>query len=228
MAALAGLLADATSAVFRLALLDGRAWTATELARHAGIAASTATAHLNLLTEGGLLVEERQGRHRYVRLAGPEAAELVEHLSALAPGRLATPPRTLSAATRRSAMARARTCYDHLAGLLGVTITETMAERGLLDWRRGPALTAAGAEWLDALGIALPENSERPAVRPCLDFTERRPHLAGTVGAALSRHAFDAGWIVRIGTTRAVSLTPEGRDALSNHLDLRHHAILEP
>jgi hypothetical protein len=125
-------------------------------------------------------------------------------------------------------MARARTCYDHLAGLLGVTITEAMAERGLLDWRRGPALTAAGAEWLDSLGITLPEGSKRPAVRPCLDFTERRPHLAGTVGAAICRHAFDAGWIVRIGTTRAVSLTPEGREALSSHLELRHHAILEP
>ncbi|WP_231591088.1 ArsR/SmtB family transcription factor [Saccharothrix sp. ST-888] len=228
VAALAGLLADATRAAFCLALLDGRAWTANELARHAGVAASTATAHLNTLTEGGLLAEERQGRHRYVRLAGPEAAELVEHLAALAPRQHTPAPRTLSATTRRSAMARARTCYDHLAGLLGVTITEAMAERGLLDWERGPALTPAGVDWLGALGITLPPGSKRPAVRPCLDFTERRPHLAGTVGAAICRHAFEAGWIVRIGTTRAVSLTPEGRQALASRLDLRHHAILAP
>src|SRR5436305_11836723 len=124
LAALAGLLADDTRARFCLALLDGRAWTATELARHAGVAASTASGHLNLLVAGGLMAEERQGRHRYVRLANVGAAEIIESLACLAPpsasGR--TAPRSLSAASRRQAMTRARTCYDHLSGALGVSI----------------------------------------------------------------------------------------------------------
>jgi DNA-binding transcriptional ArsR family regulator len=219
LAALAGLLADSTRASFCLALLDGRAWTAGELAHHAGVAPSTATDHLNLLVAGGLLAQERQGRHRYVRLAGPQAAELVESLAALAPRRTAA-PRSLSAATRDRALARARTCYDHLAGTLGVAIAGAMTERGLLDWERGLALTGDGAAWLGGLGITLPPATRRPPVRACLDWTERRPHLAGAAGAAVCGHAFDSGWITRIGTGRAVALTDTGRRALQDCLGL--------
>lgn len=217
LAAVAALLADPTRATFCLALLDGRAWTASELARHARVAASTTTEHLNRLVTGGILVQERQGRHRYVRLAGPDTAELVENLAAMAP-RSAAPVRSLSAAGRRAALARARTCYDHLAGALGVAITDAMTDRDLLGWNSGLALTDAGAEWLAELGVTVPAGTRRPAVRSCLDWTERRPHLAGAVGAALCGHAFDAGWITRIGTTRAVALTPAGHDALRRHL----------
>ncbi|MEV7657106.1 helix-turn-helix domain-containing protein [Streptomyces anulatus] len=219
LAALAALLADGTRANFCLALLDGRAWTASELARHAGVAASTATEHLNLLVGGGLLTQERQGRHRYVRLADPDTAELIEKLAAMAPRR-ADLPRSLPAANRSRALARARTCYDHLAGALGVAITEAMTDRGLLDWERGLALTSAGTAWLTELGIALPTATRRPPVRSCLDWTERRPHLAGAAGAALCRHTFDAGWITRIGTSRAVALTDAGVHALKDHLGL--------
>jgi DNA-binding transcriptional ArsR family regulator len=115
LAGLAGLLADGTRASFCLALLDGRAWTAAELARHAGVAAPTATGHLNLLVAGGLLTQERQGRHRYVRLASAEVAALIENLAAMAPPRPEA-PRSLTTASRHQALARARTCYDHLAG----------------------------------------------------------------------------------------------------------------
>ncbi|MDM4721907.1 helix-turn-helix domain-containing protein [Micromonospora sp. WMMA1363] len=219
LAALAGLLADATRASFCLALLDGRAWTAIELARHAGVAASTATEHLNLLVGGGLLAQERQGRHRYVRLADPDTAQLIENLAAMAPRR-ATPSRSLSAVNRSRALARARTCYDHLAGALGVTITEAMTGRGLLDWERGLTLTGIGTVWLSELGIASALATRRPPVRSCLDWTERRPHLAGAVGAAICRHAFDSRWITRIGTSRAVALTDAGRRALQDHLGL--------
>jgi DNA-binding transcriptional ArsR family regulator len=213
VAALAALLADGTRARFCLALLDGRAWTAGELARHAEVAASTATEHLNVLVEGGLLAQERQGRHRYLRLAGPDAAELIEHLAVLAPRR--TEPRpTLSAATRNKALARARTCYDHLAGALGVSIADAMTERGLLDWSQGLALTGPGVKWLEELGIDLPEGTRRPRVRSCLDWTERRPHLAGSLGAAICSAAFDNGWITRIGTGRAVAVTEAGASAL--------------
>ncbi|WP_405459140.1 helix-turn-helix domain-containing protein [Streptomyces sp. NBC_00101] len=222
LAALAGLLADRTRAGFCLALLDGRAWTATELARHAGVAPSTATEHLNRLVAGGLLAEERQGRHRYVRLADPAAAELIENLAAMAPRRAAPLAVSLPAVSRSRALARARTCYDHLAGALGVALTTAMTDRGLLDWAHGLALTAAGTAWLDGLGIALPPPTgpRRPPVRSCLDWTERRPHLAGAVGAALCRHAFDAGWITRIGSSRAVAVTGTGADALADHLGL--------
>ncbi|MEV6318612.1 helix-turn-helix domain-containing protein [Streptomyces sp. NPDC051776] len=219
LAALAGLLADGTRAGFCLALLDGRAWTATELARHAGVAASTTTEHLNLLVEGGLLSQERHGRHRYVRLADPETAELIETLASRAPRRPA-PPSSLSAVNRNRALADARTCYDHLAGALGVAITDAMTQKGMLDWERGLTLTADGTAWLAELGIAQQSATRRPPVRSCLDWTERRPHLAGAVGAALCTHAFDSGWIKRIGTSRAVALTDLGRHALRDHLRL--------
>jgi DNA-binding transcriptional ArsR family regulator len=218
LAALAGLLADRTRASFCLALLDGRAWTAIELARHAGVAASTATEHLNLLVTGGLLAQERQGRHRYVRLADPATAELIENLAAMAPRRAAPP--SLPAVSRSRALARARTCYDHLAGALGVAITTAMTDRGLLDWEQGLTLTGDGTAWLAELGITLPPARRRPPVRSCLDWTERRPHLAGTVGAAFCRHAFDSGWVNRIGTSRAIALTDAGQRALRDHLSL--------
>lgn len=219
LAGAAGLLADGSRAAFCLALLDGRAWTMTELARHAGIARSTASRHLDLLVAAGLLVHERQGRHRYVRLAGPEVAEVVEALTALAP-RGPAPSGSLRVVRRRDALARARTCYDHLAGDLGVGITDAMAARGLLTWDGGLALTPDGASWLEALGIAVPSRTRRPAVRACLDWTVRRHHVAGAVGAALCSHAFTESWIVRVAPTRAVRLTDEGEAALRRHLGL--------
>jgi DNA-binding transcriptional ArsR family regulator len=228
LAALAGLLADRTRAAFCLALLDGRAWTATELARHAGVAPSTATTHLHQLVAGGLLIEERQGRHRYLRLADADVAELIETLTGAVPVEPA-PVRSLSAASRRQALAHARTCYDHLAGALGVAITDAMTGRGFLSWERGLSLTDRGTAWLAGLGIT-PESTaptRRAPVRSCLDWTERRPHLAGTIGAALCRHALDAGWVVRIGTSRAVAVTAEGRRAFRKHLDLPNR-VLDP
>src|SRR4051794_9051183 len=127
IAIVAGALADRTRASFCLALLDGRAWTAGELARHAGVARSTASEHLDRLVAAGLVSEEHQGRNRYVRLADDEVAELVEHLGARAPGQ--APVSSLRAASARDAVARARTCYDHLAGRLGGALTDAMADR---------------------------------------------------------------------------------------------------
>ncbi|MFE5710811.1 ArsR/SmtB family transcription factor [Streptomyces sp. NPDC056501] len=219
LAAVARLLADGTRAAFCLALLDGRAWTASELARHAGVAPSTATSHLNLLVSGGLLVEERHGRHRYLRVADRRVIELIESLAALAPQKAAR-PRTLSASGRSQALARARLCYDHLAGSVALAITEAMVERGLLEWGPEPGLTDEGTAWLAEVGITVPSGSRRPLVRACLDWTERRPHLAGAVGAALCDHALTAGWATRIGKTRALALTAAGRRALHTHLDL--------
>ncbi|PJE93871.1 transcriptional regulator [Streptomyces carminius] len=214
LARLAGLLADTTRARFCLALLDGRAWTAGELARLARVAPATASGHLDRLVAGGLLAEERQGRHRYVRLAGPWAAQLVEDLAAHAGPPPA--PRSLRAASADAAMARARTCYDHLAGRLGVAVTDALLERGLLQRDTGFAVTCDGLRWFGRLGIELTARprGRRPPARACLDWTERRPHLAGVAGAELCRHALEAGWCERIGTRRALRVTGAGRRAL--------------
>ncbi|MFE6665435.1 ArsR/SmtB family transcription factor [Streptomyces sp. NPDC057697] len=221
LAALAALLADETRAAFCLALLDGRAWTAGELARYASVAPSTASEHLGKLVAGGLLAEERQGRHRYLRLADERTAHLVEDLAArVVPGSAPERPRTLGAVSAQSALARGRTCYDHLAGRIGITITDALTVRGLLAQDAGFALTDAGLRWFGGLGIGLETGSRRPLVRSCLDWTERRPHLAGVAGAALCRHALDAGWCVRIGSGRAVKATPEGERALHEHLGI--------
>ncbi|TWP44046.1 helix-turn-helix transcriptional regulator [Lentzea tibetensis] len=219
LARLAGLLADRTRATFCLALLDGRAWTANELAAHADVAPSTASEHLTKLLAGGLLVDRRQGRHRYVQLADPEVAQLLEDLTGhLTP----TPPRGLKQATAGVAMARARTCYDHLAGRLGVAITDALTERELLDQRDGFGFTPRGLVWLKELGadpVAL--RTKRPLAKACLDWTERRTHLGGTAGAFLCTRFQDNGWIRRVGTSRAVRLTPEGETALHSLLGIR-------
>ncbi|WP_261991586.1 ArsR/SmtB family transcription factor [Streptomyces sp. OR43] len=219
LAGVAKLVADNTRAAFCLALLDGRAWTANELARYAGVAPSTATSHLNLLVNGGLLVEERHGRHRYVRVADRRVVELIESLAALAP-KHSPRPRSLAASGRQQALARARLCYDHLAGTTALAITDAMVEHGLLEWGPEPGLTGKGAHWLAEVGITVPAGSRRPPVRACLDWTERRPHLAGAVGAALSAHALATGWMTRIGTSRALLVTPVGSQALHDHLGL--------
>ncbi|WP_231949494.1 helix-turn-helix transcriptional regulator [Alloactinosynnema sp. L-07] len=222
LAAVAGLLSDETRAGFCLALLDGRAWTAGELARSAGVARSTASEHLDKLVRGGLLVEERQGRHRYVRLADTSVASLVEQLvSRTAP---TAAPSSLRVAIANRAMAAARTCYDHLAGTLGVALTDAMAERQLLDRDADLALTAQGGSWLvGELGIdpdAL-RSKTRPTARACLDWTERRPHLAGAAGAALCTALMEREWVVRVGSSRAVRLTASGAGALDRLLDVR-------
>ncbi|MFF4041326.1 ArsR/SmtB family transcription factor [Streptomyces sp. NPDC001816] len=221
LAGFAGLLADRTRAEFCLALLDGRAWTASELARTAGVAQSTASAHLDRLVRGGILADERQGRNRLLRLATADTAEMIESLAARSPFR-PTPVRSLTDSNRRRTLAHARICYDHLAGALAVAITDAMTELGLLAWDYGPALTAAGRDWLSELGIAddCPPDSWRPHVRMCLDWTEQRPHLAGAVGAALFRHALDSSWLVRRSTTRMVTVTEAGHAALRTRLGL--------
>ncbi|MEU9327090.1 winged helix-turn-helix domain-containing protein [Streptomyces canus] len=220
LARLAALIADETRAACLLALLDGRAWTAGELARHAGVAASTLSEHLGKLVAGGLLTEERQGRHRYVRLADARVAHLVEDLAAQVSPDAVPRPRNLRESSAGSAMARGRTCYDHLAGRLGIAVTDALTSRHLLCQETGFALTDAGLAWFEATGIPLDRKGRRPLARACLDWTERRPHLAGVAGAALCRHALAEGWCVRIGSERAVKVTATGERALTDLLGI--------
>ncbi|MEU4448243.1 winged helix-turn-helix domain-containing protein [Actinosynnema sp. NPDC050801] len=211
LADLAALLADRSRARFLLALMDGRAWTSGELAAAAAVAPSTASEHLTRLVEGGLLVERRQGRHRYVQLAGPEQARLLEDLLGYL-GPTASPERTLRASAADQALRRGRTCYDHLAGRLGVAITDAMAARGLLT--DDLAVTDDGLAWLADELTFTPPSSRRPLAKACLDWTERRSHLGGAVGAHVSAHLHAHDWVRRIGTGRAVRLTPTGEAAL--------------
>jgi len=220
LARLAALIADETRAACLLALLDGRAWTAGELARHAGVAASTLSEHLGKLVAGGLLTEDRQGRHRYVRLTDARVAHLVEDLAAQVAPDAVPRPRNLRESSAGSAMARGRTCYDHLAGRLSIAVTDALTSRRLLRQDTGFALTDAGLAWFGATGIPLDRKGRRPLARACLDWTERRPHLAGVAGAALCRHALAEGWCVRIGSERAVKVTTTGERALTDLLGI--------
>lgn len=211
VASIGRLLGDESRAAMMLALLDGRAWTVGELGRYLGIAKSTATGHAHQLVDGGLLVEAHQGRHRYLRLATPDVAEAIETLGALS-GTMLAPRRTLSASTRDTALRDGRTCYHHLAGRLGVAVREGLQELGVVDrsWRLG----ADGTEWFAQLGIR-PPPSRRPRIRACLDWTERRDHLAGVYADALCDHLLREEWLVRRGPTRAVRLTDKGRQEFS-------------
>jgi DNA-binding transcriptional ArsR family regulator len=211
----AGLLADRSRAAICLALLDGRAWTAAELASFAGIARPTATEHLNRLVQAGLLAEERQGRHRYLRLGGPHVAQLIEDLAAAA-GQPA-PARSLRTVGAAAELSAARTCYDHLAGTLGVAIFDAMVSADLICLTDGVALTPAGRSWFVTLAgpDAVRPAGSRPLVRTCLDWTERRAHLGGALGAVLYRQFAERGWVTRCQGSRAVRLTSAGQHGLT-------------
>lgn len=219
LARLAGVLADRTRASICLALLDGRAWTAGELARHAGVARSTASAHLTAMVEAGLLTEQRQGRHRYLRLADDQTAQLVEDLAAV----VAVPDKPTSLRTVRASqrLQAARSCYDHLAGRLGVGLFDALVGRGLVDVRDGLALTPTGRSWfIDLAGPDVLRHTHRPLLRTCLDWTERRSHLSGVLGAALRTQLMRRDWITTTSQHRAVMVTAAGRRALAELLDL--------
>ncbi|MDP4022833.1 helix-turn-helix transcriptional regulator [Methylobacterium sp. NEAU 140] len=208
LARTAALVGDPARANMLAALLDGRALTATELAFAAGVSPATASGHLAKLVEGRLLGLARQGRHRYFRLAGPEVGRLLESLLVVAD---APPPRRAGPRLGPDLRA-ARTCYDHLAGRLGVALADALAERGAVRLGEdGGAVTPSGAALLAGFGIDGRAPGRRPYCRPCLDWSERRPHLAGALGAALCTRCLDLGWIARVPDSRAVQVTETGQ-----------------
>jgi DNA-binding transcriptional ArsR family regulator len=227
----ASLVGDPSRASMLVALMDGRALTAAELARSAGITPQTASGHLARLVEAGLLAVECQGRHRYHRLVSPAVAQMLESIMSVSAGRAdggrGKPPVVVG--PRDQALRRARTCYDHLAGQIAVTMADRMVERGQVDLSPdGGALTESGATFLRGLGVDLDAAAERSArrsggrvfCRPCLDWSERRAHIAGAVGAALCQTCFAHGWLRRIEGTRAVSVTQAGRRVLGQAFGL--------
>lgn len=207
IAATASLLGDPARANILAALMDGRSLTAKELAYAAHVTPQTASGHLARLTEGGLLLVAQQGRHRYYRLASQLVGQMLEGVMAVAGPE---PPRA-TAWRGGEALRNARTCYDHLAGRLGVALADALAERGHVALGAdGGEVTDAGQHFLDRFG-ARPAEGRRVFCRPCLDWSERRPHLAGRVGAALASRCFELGWIARQRDTRAVAITAKGR-----------------
>jgi DNA-binding transcriptional ArsR family regulator len=229
IAALAG---DPGRAGMLHALMDGRALTASELARVAGIAPQTASGHLSRMTAIGLVSVERQGRHRYHRLATPAVARMLESIMQVAAdveSRLEPSRRRFTVGPRDAALRSARTCYDHLAGRLGVALADALVAQGHAEFENEAGIvTRSGVELLRRIGIDIEaltprrtKSAGRVLCRPCLDWSERRPHLAGAVGAALCTHSFARGWIGRIEGTRAVSITPSGVRAFREQLGAR-------
>jgi DNA-binding transcriptional ArsR family regulator len=232
IAALASLLADPARCKVLLALDDGRALPASVLADEAGISRPTASSHLGKLTDAGLLAVDTHGRHRYYRLAGPEVGELLEQLGRLAPSR---PVRSLREGTRAARLRSARTCYDHVAGRLGVQVMGSLIYRNVLvggDGRYDPdrdsrdalsspghdvsyELTGTGRDFLQNVGIELP-TGRRPLVRYCVDWTEQRHHLSGGLGRAVFDRFLGGGWVKRVPRGRALTVTDEGRAALAD------------
>jgi DNA-binding transcriptional ArsR family regulator len=236
LASVAALIAEPARARMLLALGDGRALPATTLAAEAGVAASTASSHLGRLVTGGLLEVTPNGRHRYYRLAGPQVGRLIETLAGLAPTQ---PVRSLRDGTRAQALRAGRTCYDHLAGRLGVDLFSGLLARGYVvggDGRHQAAeasadrfaapghdvdyrLTPAGRDHIAGLGVPLPapgpDGTNR--LRYCVDWTEQRHHLAGAVGRAVTGHLFADGWLTRVPAPRTVRLTDLGKAQLARH-----------
>ncbi|HWH09652.1 MAG TPA: metalloregulator ArsR/SmtB family transcription factor [Solirubrobacteraceae bacterium] len=210
LAKVAGLIGDPHRAGFLLALVGGGECSAGELAQRTGASTSLASGHLSKLLAGGLVAAERRGRNRYYRLARPEVAQAIEGLLAVAPARAAG---SLRESTRGEAIRRARTCYDHFAGRLGVALTEGLGREGLIRTTdAGWSLTEAGRRRFEQVGLDIDglERGRRTLIRPCLDWTERRPHVAGALGASLADRILELGWVTRLPQTRAVLVTPNG------------------
>ncbi|KAB2848355.1 MAG: helix-turn-helix transcriptional regulator [Hyphomicrobiaceae bacterium] len=221
IAALGAMIAVPARANILAALFDGRALTASELAIAARVSPQTTSSHLAKLVDARLLVVERHGRHRYYRLAGPAVAEALEPLTHISPHR-PVPGRGKSAELQN--LREARMCYDHLAGRLGVLLTEAMVSRNLLKaLGREYEVTPRGSKFCKELGIELDKlrSQRRVFARQCLDWSERKPHLAGVLGAAIAQSLIDRGWLTRSSRGRNVILTDAGQSALQDRLKLK-------
>jgi DNA-binding transcriptional ArsR family regulator len=225
IAAVAELIGEPARAAILVALTDGRALPAGELARAASVSAQSASGHLSKLVGGGLLSVRSEGRHRYYRMSGPEVGYAIEALGVIS----TAPPRP---GARRSpetmALTKIRSCYDHLAGRVAVDLARTLETSGVIrprgarDYELGPD----GQAWFGRLGVdtdAL-RGSRRAFARRCLDWTERKPHLAGALGAALFSRLVASGWIAALPRTRALRITHRGARELDGRLGIAAHA----
>ena len=227
IAAVAALLADRTRARMLTALAGGVALPAGELARTAGVSAGTASQHLAKLVAADWLAVERHGRHRYYRIDRPDVLNVVESLAKVAPVREV---RSLSGARLNDSLRLALTCYDHLAGALGVAVFDALSDQGALEKPEGTWQAGADATVMDRLGIHLPDDAvrrRRPAVRACLDWSQRRHHLAGWLGAAVLRRMIEQRWCERVRGNRSVQVTDTGWRELDRALGIAQGQVLQ-
>jgi DNA-binding transcriptional ArsR family regulator len=217
LARLGFLIADRTRAAFLLTLLNGGLTSASALAERAGVSRSLASAHLRRLTEGGLIVAEPRGRQRLYRLAGQGIADALEVLVQSAPP---GDVRSLRDATENDQLRRARLCYDHFAGRLGVALRDALCARGLLSHEGQVTATGEAAFAALEIDVAALGTHGRPLTRACLDWSEGRPHLAGGLGAALTTEILRRGWVRTREASRVVTVTPAGERALREHFGL--------
>jgi DNA-binding transcriptional ArsR family regulator len=208
-----------------VSLMDGRALTAGELARVAGVTPATASGHLARLVDGRLLAVAAQGRHRYFRLASPAVARMIETMMGVAGVVEATRlRRTVSTGPRDRAMRRARRCYDHLAGEVAVRIADFLDRSGYLEWTAETAMmTPSGIAYVESLGVDVDDGNTRHRAfcRPCMDWSERRPHVAGTIGRSLLQTFIERDWLRPSSASRALAITPVGAAALEQHFQIR-------
>ncbi|MFK5707956.1 ArsR/SmtB family transcription factor [Lysinibacillus boronitolerans] len=222
MAEIASLLGETSRATILASMMDGRFHTASELAYMAAIKPQTASFHLAKLVEGKLIKVEKQGRHRYFQLAGEDIAQFLESFLAISP-----PPevRSLKQSSQIKLLQDARTCYDHLAGKLGVQLTESMLKAGYLTLEgKQFVLTDEGTLFFTTFGIDLTalKRKRRSFSHACLDWSERRYHLAGALGCELLTQFFNLGWLLRVPSIRAIKVTEKGKLGFKEvfHLDL--------
>ncbi|PID64902.1 MAG: transcriptional regulator, partial [Gammaproteobacteria bacterium] len=215
---LAKLIADPGRAIMLTVLLDGRARTATELSLDAGITPQTASSHLKQLLSYHLLKVIKQGRHRYYQLAGPAVAELLETL--LNFSQKSTPIKPLG--TADVALRYARSCYDHLAGNIAVQLLSQLQYVGYINLETPEKMTAKGHQFFRSLGIDTKSLllKKRPFIRPCLDWSERRYHIAGCLGQAIFEHGLSEQWFVREQHSRAIKITQHGKNQLMNYFNI--------
>ena len=206
LAIVAACAGDPARATMLQLLMDGRAFTAGELSSAAGVTAQTASGHLSRMVDAGLLTVASQGRHRYYRLSSPLVAQMLEGIMVVAASN------AVMTGPRNEAMRNARACYDHLAGRLGVGITQRLVDAGhvtLTD--QGGEVTSSGTTFFRRIGIDVETTpSHRAFCRPCLDWSERRYHLAGVLGDRIMHFCFDEGWIKQKPKSRVVDITPLG------------------
>lgn len=219
------LIGEPTRTTMLFALMDGQALTATELARCARITPQSASTHLAKLAKAGLILVEKHGRHRYHRIASPQVARLLESIGqvALADQKVAK----VVTGPRDEAMRTARVCYDHFAGKLGVAITDSLIKTRMIEFEdQSGVVTPKGIRHLARFGMDIAESgtkrgSRRPLCRPCLDWSVRRPHVAGVLGASICTHFIDKKYVRRQKDSRVIVITPDGDKALYEMFGIR-------
>ena len=231
MVEVAALVGDTARATILAALMGGQALTGSELAFLARISRPTASEHLSKLVEARLIAITKQGRFRYYRIVSPRVAKMLESIELVAA--IDVPPRYQPRSMKDDALRFARTCYDHLAGQVGVAIADALVTNGhIILAEEGGEVTDAGARFLAGFGADLTSKSRsrRLFCQPCLDWSERRLHVAGLVGAEICRRCLELGWLRRVRDSRALRLTPDGKSGLRDHfgLDLDNPELLRP